>query len=194
MAGKSDDLQAQVDAATREYEVSRDRYIQTIKTDAAERVLKPVAKRREKLVEEIENLRLLGMSRSEARSEAVKAYSQRAPGKVTATSLVPPSAADRLSSPGIDRVFKTAVKAAEEFKEVNDILKKRRDALEAIDQEIRTVVAKHNEDLIRLLETPDGLTNAFKRDPLLGQAHARMKAAIARRDAARAGAPESAAS
>jgi hypothetical protein len=31
------------------------------------------------------------------------------------------------------------------------------------------------------------LANAFKRDPLLGQAHARMKAALAQRDAAQAG-------
>jgi hypothetical protein len=34
-----------------------------------------------------------------------------------------------------------------------------------------------------MLETPEGLENAFKRDPLLGRAHARMKAAIAQRDA-----------
>jgi hypothetical protein len=172
----------EAEAAIREYELSRDRYFQSLRLDAEESVAKSVATRREKLIEEIENLRALAKVRAEARTQALRAYQQRCPGRVTATSLLPPAATDRMG--GANKLFKAAVKVAEEFNEVNDILKKRREALEAIEAEMRTVLQKHNDDLIRFLETPSGLENAFKRDPLLGRAHARMKAAIAARDAA----------
>jgi hypothetical protein len=182
----------EAEAAIREYELSRDRYFHSLRVDAEEKVAKSVATRREKLLEEIENLRALTKIRGDARTQALRVYQQRCPGRVTATSLLPPAATDRMG--GADKLFKAAVKAAEEFAEVNDILKKRREALEAIESEMRTVLQKHNDDLIRFLETPSGLENAFKRDPLLGRAHARMKAAIAQRDAvlAAASAPASA--
>jgi hypothetical protein len=151
--------------------------------------MQSVERRRDKLIEEIENLRLLALARGDARAEAVKAYGQRCPARVTPTSLLPPTAGDRVGNFAVDRLFKAAVKAAEEFNEVNDLLRKRRAALGDIDVELRTVLQKHNDDLIRALETPDGLANAFKRDPLLGHAHARMKAALARRDALAYGAP-----
>ena len=41
---------------------------------------------------------------------------------------------------------------------------------------------QHGRDLIAQLETPTGLEGAFKRDPLLARAHARMQAAEARRE------------
>ncbi len=186
----------EAEVATRNYELSRDRYVHTLRADAEAKVVGSVAKRREKLIVEVENLRLLVVSRAESRTAAVKAYALRAPTRVTATSLLPPNAGDRVGNDGVDKLFRSAVKAAEDFNEVNEILRKRRDSLEAIDIEMRTVLAEHHNDLIRFLETPDGLMNAFKRDPLLGQAHARMKSAVAKRDAlaARNPAPESAAS
>jgi hypothetical protein len=171
----------EAEAAIREYELSRDRYFHVLRVDAEERVAKSVAGRREKLIEEIDNLRSLARIRNDARAQALRVYGQRCPGRVTSTSLLPPAATDRLG--GADKLFKAAVKAAEEFAEVNDILIKKREALEAIEAEMRAVLQKHNEDLIRFLETPSGLENAFKRDPLLGRAHARMMAAIAHRDA-----------
>jgi hypothetical protein len=171
----------EADAAIREYELSRDRYFVTLRADAEEKVRASVVKRTGKLSEEIENLRSLARIRNDARAIALKAYAERCPGRVTATSLLPPSPTDHIA--GADKLFKAAVKAAEEFAEVNDILKKRREAMEAIETEMRATLRKHNEDLVRFLETPSGLENAFKRDPLLGRAYARMKAAIAQRDA-----------
>jgi Skp family chaperone for outer membrane proteins len=187
---------AEAEAAIREYEFSRDRYMHTLRADAEAKVLATVTHRREKLMEEVNNLRALARIRSDARAEAMKAYAQRCPGRVSATSFLPPSAADKVGNFGVDKLFKAAVKANEEMTEVSEILKKRRDALDAIDTEMKAVLAKHYEDLIRALETPTGLENAFKRDPLLGRAHARMKAAIERRDALRnaAATPGSAAS
>jgi hypothetical protein len=98
--------------------------------------------------------------------------------------LLPPSRAERMIG-GIDKLYKTAVKAAEEFSEVNEIIKKRKEKLDQIDNEVRTVLEQHGRELIAQLETPTGLEGAFKRDPLLGRAHARMVAAEARRESVR---------
>jgi hypothetical protein len=183
------------DAAIREYEFSRDRYMHTLRSDAEEQVVKAFAPRREKLGKEVENLRTLARVRSDARTTAVKAYAQRCPTRVQGTAFLPPGPAERVG--GGDKLFKAAMKAHEEFNEVNEILKKRKEALDAIDVEMRTILQKRHEELIRMLETPTGLENAFKRDPLLSRAHARMKAAVAQRDAlvgADSASPETAAS
>jgi hypothetical protein len=86
---------------------------------------------------------------------------------------------------GIDKLYKAAVKAAEEFNEINEIIKKRKEKLDGIDQEVRTLLEQHGRDLIAQLETPTGLEGAFKRDPLLGRAHARMVAAQVRQSSMR---------
>jgi hypothetical protein len=175
----------EAEAAIHEYEFSRDRYMHSLRVAAEEQVAKAVGPRREKLAQEIENLRSLVRVRSEARTEAVKAYAQRCPGRVQGTAFLPPAPTDRVGNFGVDKLFKAAMKAHEELTEVNEILKKRREALDALDTEMRSILQKRNEDLIKMLETPVGLENAFKRDPLLGRAHARMKAAVAQRDALR---------
>jgi hypothetical protein len=167
------------DASVKEYHFSRARYIRTVTSDTEKKLLESVAKRREPLQEEITNLNSLARMRFDARQVALRAYAAKAPGKVTATGLLPPSAAERIG--GIDKLYKAAVKAAEEFNEVNDIIKKRKDKLDKLDEEVRIVLEQHERDLIAQLETPTGLEGAFKRDPLLGRAHARMVAAEARR-------------
>jgi hypothetical protein len=167
------------DASVKEYHFSRARYIRTVTTDTEKKLRESVAKRREPLQEEITNLNALARMRFEARQQALKAYAAKAPGRVTASGLLPPSAADRIG--GIDKIYKAAVKAAEEFNEVNDIIKKRKEKLEKLDEEVRVLLEQHERDLIAQLETPLGLEGAFKRDPLLGRAHARMLAAEARR-------------
>ncbi len=170
------------DAAIREYEFSRDRYMYALRAAAEEAVMKSVAPRRDKLNGEIENLRVLSRLRADTRTDAVKAYAQRCPSRVQGTAFLPPGPTDRVGG-GAEKLFKSAMKAHEELTEVTDILKKRREALDTLETEMRAILQKRNEELIRMLETPEGLENAFKRDPLLGRAHARMKAAIAQRDA-----------
>lgn len=172
------------DASVREYHASRARYIHTVTSDTEKKLMETVAKRREPLKEEINNLTALARARFDARQMTLKAYAAKAPGRVTASGLLPPSPAERMIG-GIDKLYKTAVKAAEEFAEVNDILKKRKEKLEKIDEEVRTVLEQHGRDLIAQLESPTGLEGAFKRDPLLGRAHARMLAAEARRESVR---------
>jgi hypothetical protein len=172
------------DASVREYHASRARYIHTVTADTEKKLMETVAKRREPLKEEITNLTALARARFDARQVTLKAYAAKAPSRVGAGGLLPPSPAERMIG-GIDKLYKTAVKAAEEFAEVNDILKKRKEKLEKIDDEVRTVLEQHGRDLIAQLESPTGLEGAFKRDPLLGMAHARMLAAEARRESVR---------
>ena len=172
------------DASVLEYHASRARYIRTVTADTEKKLMETVAKRREPLKEELNNLTALARTRFEARQTTVRAYAAKVPGRVTADGLLPPSPAERVIG-GIDKLYKASVKAAEEFNEVNDIIKKRKDKLDQIDNEVRTVLEQHGRDLIAQLETPTGLEGAFKRDPLLGRAHARMVAAEARRESVR---------
>jgi hypothetical protein len=172
------------DASVREYHASRARYIYTVTADTEKKLMETVAKRREPLKEEITNLTSLARARFETRQTTLRAYAAKAPSRVSSGGLLPPSPAERMIG-GIDKLYKTAVKAAEEFNEVNEIIKKRKEKLDKIDDEVRTVVEQHGRDLIAQLETPIGLEGAFKRDPLLGRAHARMLAAEARRESVR---------
>lgn len=165
------------DVSVKEYHASRARYIRTLTDDTEKKLLETVAKRRGPLLEEITNLSALARMRYETYQNALKAYAAKAPGRVTAGGMQPPGPGMQ----GADKLFKAAVKAAEEFAEVNDILKKRKEKLEAIDTEVRNVLEKHGRDLIAALESPQGLEGAFKRDPLLERAHSRMMAAEARR-------------
>jgi len=177
---------ADYDASVREYHASRARYIRTVTSDTEKQLMETVAKRRDPIKEELTNLTSLARVRFETRQQTLKAYAAKAPGRVSNSGLLPPSPAERMIG-GIDKLYKAAVKAAEEFNEVNEIIKKRKDKLEAIDSEVRTVLEQHGRDLIAQLETPTGLEGAFKRDPLLARAHARMVAAESRRTSARDG-------
>lgn len=164
------------DVAIAEYHASRARYIRTVTADVEKRLMETVGKRRESMVEEISNLNELAHHRYEAYQDALKAYSAKAPGRVTAGGLKPPLPSDRMVK-GINKLYKDAVKAAEEFREVNDIIKKRKDKLSDVDYRMRVQVEQYGRDLIAQLETERGLQTAFQRDPLLSRAHARMKAA-----------------
>lgn len=176
--------QSEYEASVREYHASRARYIRTVTADTEKQLFETVAKRRDPIKEELTNLTSLARVRFEARQTTLKAYAAKAPGRVSNSGLLPPSPAEKMIG-GIDKLYKAAVKAAEEFNEVNDIIKKRKDKLDEIDREVRNVLEQHGRDLIAQLETPTGLEGAFKRDPLLARAHARMVAAESRRAAVR---------
>lgn len=170
---------SEVEAATSEYHSSRARYIRTVTSDIEKRLIETIGKRRAPLMEEITNLNTLAHARFNVYQAALKAYAVKAPSRATSAGLQPPGPAERMV-PGIDKLYKAALKAAEEYNEVNGIIKKRRENLEEIDKKMREQVEKYGLDLIAQLETPAGLESAFRRDPLLGRAHARMLAARAR--------------
>lgn len=188
----STDQVSDYDASVREYHASRARYIRTVTSDTEKRLMETVAKRREPIKTELTNLSALARARFEARQLTLREYAAKAPGRVGSGGLLPPSPAERMIG-GIDKLYKSAVKAAEEFNEVNEIIKKRKEQLEKIDEEVRTLLEQHGREVIAQLETPTGLEGAFKRDPLLGRAHARMVAAEARRASVRESTPQGAA-
>src|ERR1700735_3393216 len=117
-------------------------------------------------MEEIANLALLAHNRYELYQEALKAYKAKAPGRVTATGLQPPSPAERMIR-DIDKLYKAAVNAAAEFREIEPIIKKRRTQLTEIDWRLREQVEQYGRSLIAQLATKAGLESAFQRDPLL---------------------------
>jgi hypothetical protein len=184
----STDQVSDYDGAVREYHASRARYIRSVTTDTEKKLMDTVAKRREPIKTEINNLTTLARARFDARQLTLREYAAKAPGRVGSGGLLPPSPAERMIG-GIDKLYKSAVKAAAEFNEINEIIKKRKEQLEKIDEEVRTLLEQHGRDLIAQLETPTGLEGAFKRDPLLGRAHARMLAAEARRASVREATP-----
>ena len=170
--------------AVAEYHASRARYIRTVTSDAEKQLVETIGKRRESLREEIANLTTLAYHRHEIYQVALKAYASRAPSRVTAAGLQPPLPTDRRIA-GIGKLYKTAVHAAEEFREVDSIIVKRKEKLAEIDAKLRVQVEQYGRDLIAQLETETGLAGAFRRDPLLSRAHARMVAAQARHAALR---------
>jgi hypothetical protein len=184
----STDQVSDYDAAVREYHASRARYIRSVTIDTEKKLMDTVAKRREPIKTEINNLTTLARARFDARQLTLREYAAKAPGRVGSGGLLPPSPAERMIG-GIDKLYKSAVKAAAEFNEINEIIKKRKEQLEKIDEEVRTLLEQHGRDLIAQLETPTGLEGAFKRDPLLGRAHSRMVAAEARRESVRESTP-----
>jgi hypothetical protein len=172
------------DATVAEYHTSRARYIRTVTSGVEMRLMETVGKRREPLTEEISNLSILAHDRYDMYQAALKAYASKAPNRVTAGGLLPPSPTERMIR-GIDKLYNTALKAAEECREVNTNIKKRKDKLVEMDWKLREQVEQYGHALIAQLETTTGLEGAFKRDPLLGRAHARMLAAEARRTSIR---------
>lgn len=179
-AGVDPKRETNCDAAVAEYQASRTRYIRTLTFDTEQRLKETIGKQRQLLAEEIANLTLLADSRGETYQRALKAYSAKAPKRVTSEGLLAPSPLERIIA-GVDKLYKTAARAADEYREVDSIIKKRKDKLEAIDSKIRGEIEQYGRALNAQLETPAGLAGAFRRDPLLARAHTRMLAAQARR-------------
>lgn len=173
-------------SAVAEYQASRARYIRTVTAGVEQRFMETIGRRRDSLREEIANLSELAQHRYDAYQASLKAYAVKAPGRVTGGGIMPPSPTDRVVR-GIDKLYRSAVQSAEAFREVNDIIRKRKDKLGEIDYKLRQRVEEFGRDLIAQLETESGLEGAFKRDPLLGRAHARMLAARARQMSALSG-------
>jgi hypothetical protein len=177
------------EASVAEYHSSRARYIRSVTSDVEKRIMETIGKRREPLVEEIANLTALAHARFESYQAGLKDYAAKAPGRVKGTAVQAPMPTDRIV-PGIDKLYKAAIKAADEFREVNDIIKKRKEKLAQIDWKMREQIEQYGRDLIAQLETERGLEGAFQRDPLLGRAYARMMAAESRRTSVLSSTPD----
>ena len=74
----------------------------------------------------------------------------------------------------VDKYYRAAAKAAEELDEVNELLRKRRDRLDAMERETRRSIYLREEAVRKKLQTPEGLA-ALHADPMVKAAFAKMQ-------------------
>jgi hypothetical protein len=157
------------------YESAKLRYIRAITQDAETKLREAFGKRREAINDEIANLRGLSKARSEAAEKAAQRYALKLPHRVRKTGVRPPSFWERLITfNSVDKFFRNAQKAAEELDEVNDLLRKRRDRLDAMERETRRSIYLREEAVRKKLQTPEGLA-ALHADPMVKAAFSKMQ-------------------
>ncbi|HEY5349745.1 MAG TPA: hypothetical protein VIJ64_08425 [Candidatus Lustribacter sp.] len=163
------------EAAIGAYESAKLRYIRAITQDAEVKLREAFGKRREAINDEIANLRSVAKLRSEAATVAAQKYAAKLPHRVRKTGVRPPSFWERLVTlNAVARSYRTAAAAAEEFDEINELLRKRRDRLDAMERETRRSIYLREEAVRKKLQTPEGLA-AMHADPMVKAAFAKMQ-------------------
>ena len=160
------------------YESAKLRYIRAITQDAETKLREAFGKRREEINDEIASLRNLAKSREGAAKSATAKYAVKSPHRVRKTGIRPPSFWERLMSfNGVDSAYRDAQKAADELDEVNDLLRKRRDRLDAMERETRRSIYLREEAVRKKLQTSEGLA-ALHADPMVKAAFAKMQGVV----------------
>lgn len=166
------------EAVVQAYEAAKLRYIRSITADAETKLRDAFAKRREAINEEIANLRLLSKSRQETAMSSAQRYAMKLPNRVRKTGVRPPSLWERIRTfNSVDKPYRAAARAAEELDECNELLRKRRDRLEAMERETRRSIYLREEAVRKKLQTPEGLA-ALHQDPMVKAAFAKMQAVM----------------
>jgi hypothetical protein len=157
------------------YESAKLRYIRAITQDAETKLREAFGKRREAINDEISNLRSLAKTRGDSAAAAAQRYAVKLPHRVRKTGVRPPSFWERLMTfNSVDKFYRSAQKAAEELDEVNELLRKRRDRLDAMERETRRSIYLREEAVRKKLQTPEGLA-ALHADPMVKAAFAKMQ-------------------
>ncbi len=157
------------------YESAKLNYIRGITQDAENKLREAFGKRREEVNDEIANLRELVKARQETANAAAQKYAQKLPHRVRKTGVRPPSMWERLVTFNrVARWYGDAAQAAEELDEANDLLRKRRDKLDAMERETRRSIYLREEAVRKKLQTPEGLA-ALHADPMVRAAFAKMQ-------------------
>jgi hypothetical protein len=163
------------DGAISAYESAKLSYIRGITQDAEQKLREAFGKRREEVNDEIANLRELAKSRQDAATAAAQKYAQKLPHRVRKSGIRPPSIWERLITFNrVDSWYRKAAQAAEELDEVNELLRKRRDRLDAMERETRRSIYLREEAVRKKLQTPEGLA-ALHADPMVKAAFAKMQ-------------------
>ena len=157
------------------YENAKLRYIRGITADAEQKLRDAFAKRREAVNEEIGNLRSLQKTRQDAALQAAQRYATKLPHRVRKSGVRPPSFWERLITfNAIDKYYTAAQKANDELDEVNELLRKRRDRLDAMERETRRSIYLREEAVRKKLQSPEGLA-ALHADPMVKAAFQKMQ-------------------
>jgi hypothetical protein len=163
------------EAAVAAYESAKLAYIRAITMDAENRLRDAFSRKREAINDELANLRALAKERQAAASAAAAGYALRLPHRVRKGGVRPPSIWERLRTFNrIDAWYRAAVKAAAELDDVNDLVRKRRDRLDAIERETRRSIYLREEAVRKKLQTPEGLASLHA-DPMVRHAFAKLQ-------------------
>jgi hypothetical protein len=163
------------EAAIGAYESAKLRYIRAITQDAETKLREAFGKRREAINDEITSLRELAKQREDVAKSATAKYAVKLPHRVRKTGIRRPSFWERfVSFNRIDKVYRAAQKAADELDEANDLLRKRRDRLDAMERETRRSIYLREEAVRKKLQTPEGLA-ALHADPMVKAAFSKMQ-------------------
>jgi hypothetical protein len=166
------------EAAIAAYESAKLRYIRAITQDAETKLRDAFAKRRETINEEIAQLRSLARERQDAANAATAKYAAKLPKRVKKSGVRPPSWWERLRTFNrIDRFYRNAERACADLDEVNELLRKRRDRLDAMERETRRSIYLREEAVRKKLQTPEGLA-ALHNDPSVKASFARMQSVM----------------
>jgi hypothetical protein len=163
------------EAAISAYESAKLRYIRSITQDAEAKLREAFGKRREEINDEINSLRDLQRQKQDAATSASARYAAKLPHRVRKTGVRPPSLWERIRTfNSVEGVYRNAQKAADELEEVNDLLRKRRDRLDAMERETRRSIYLREEAVRKKLQTPEGLA-ALHADTMVKAAFMKMQ-------------------
>jgi hypothetical protein len=163
------------DAALAAYEGAKLAYIRAITQNAENRLREAFSKKRESINDELAELRALARERQAAASAATARYALRLPHRVRKGGVRPPSIWERLRTFNrIDAAYRAAVTAADALDNVNDLIRKRRDRLDAMERETRRSIYLREEAVRKKLQTPEGLASLHA-DPMVRRAFAKLQ-------------------
>jgi hypothetical protein len=163
------------EAAIAAYESAKLAYIRAITHDAEIRLREAFSKKRDAINDEIANLRALAKAKQEAANAATARYAKQFPHRVRKSGVRAPSLWERLCTFNqVAGLYRQASRASEELDDVNDLLRKRRDRLDAMERETRRSIYLREEAVRKKLQTPEGLASLHA-DPMVRSAFAKMQ-------------------
>ena len=171
------DLDSDRSVAEGAFDFAKARFVRSLDAERNSRLIEKAGKERARLHDEIVNLRLVTRDRHETAIECARAYGSVLPHRVGKTWIQPPATFEKLGEYfGADRLYKRAARAAKEYTEARELLVKRRDQLNALEEDLRTRLEDREAVLLGQLDSPRSLRIARQMDPLLETSYQKLQA------------------
>lgn len=162
------------------YEAAKARYVRQITASSEAKLREAYGKRREKLLEEIADLRDVLRQRTNEATVAAKRYGNVVPNRVQ-RGIRPPSLWERLRTfNAVSKLYKAAAKASSDVDDVNNLLRKQRNKMDTIERDMKRSIYLREESVRKKLTTPEGIA-ALHGDPVVRGAYNRLQVVLAER-------------
>jgi hypothetical protein len=159
------------------FEFAKTRFVRSLDAERNSRLIEKTGKERARLHDEIVNLQLLTRDRHETALEYARAYGSVLPHRVGKTWIQPPASFEKIGqSFGADRLYKQAARAVKEYTEARELLVKRRDQLNALEEDLQARREEREAVLLGQLESSRSLRIARQLDPLLDTSYQKLQA------------------